>query len=215
VTFGDWPRRRYIAPGQKSVRNDILLSGNSENRSELDKLSLEAILPVNRASGNGLGVIAAGIRLGLGTDGPAGSNNDLSLMEEMDLAAKLQKVTQRDPRALNAEQVLDMATIGGARALHLEAEIGSLEPGKKADLIILALDAPNAVPLYDLYAQVVYSLKGEDVRMVVIGGRVVMQERRVLTIDQRAVISHAREYAEKVKESLEQPQTAPRHSGAH
>jgi 5-methylthioadenosine/S-adenosylhomocysteine deaminase len=78
------------------------------------------------------------MRLGLGTDGPAGSNNDLSLMEEMDLAAKLQKVWHRDPSALNA--ALDMATIGGARALHMESEIGSLEPGKKADLIVLALD---------------------------------------------------------------------------
>jgi 5-methylthioadenosine/S-adenosylhomocysteine deaminase len=149
-------------------------------------------------------MLAAGMRLGLGTDAPAGSNNDLSLMEEMDLAAKLQKVTQRDPRALNAEQALEMATIGGARALHMEAEIGSLEPGKKADLILLGMDAPNAVPVYDLYAQVVYSLKGEDVRTVIIGGRIVMQDRRVLTIDQSGVIAHARAYAEKVKKSLEQ-----------
>ena len=86
---------------------------------------------------------AAGMRLGLGTDGPAGSNNDLNIMEEMDLTAKLQKVTRRDPRALNAEAALEMATIGGARALHMESEIGSLEPGKKADLIILASIPPT------------------------------------------------------------------------
>jgi 5-methylthioadenosine/S-adenosylhomocysteine deaminase len=86
----------------------------------------------------------------------------------------------------------------------MEAEIGSLEPGKKADLILLGMDAPNAVPVYDLYAQVVYSLKGEDVRTVIIGGRIVMQDRRVLTIDQSGVIAHARAYAEKVKKSLEQ-----------
>jgi 5-methylthioadenosine/S-adenosylhomocysteine deaminase len=73
-------------------------------------------------------------------------------MEEMDLAAKLQKVTHMDPRALNAKQALEMATIGGARALHLEGEIGSLEPGKKADLIVVSLNSPNAVPLYDIYA---------------------------------------------------------------
>ncbi len=93
-------------------------------------------------------LLAAGVAVvGLGTDGPAGSNNDMNLMEEMDLAAKLQKVARRDPRALNARQVLEMATIGGARALHMEAEIGSLEPGKKADLIVLGLSAPHAVPL--------------------------------------------------------------------
>ena len=94
-----------------------------------------------------------------------------------------------DPRALNAEQALELATIGGARALHMEKEIGSLEPGKKADLIILDLDSPNAVPLYDLYAQIVYSLKGEEVKTVIIGGRIVMRDRRVLTLDQARVIA--------------------------
>ncbi len=87
-------------------------------------------------------LLAAGVPIGLGTDGPAGSNSDLNLIEEMDLAAKLQKVARRDPRALNARQALEMATVGGARALHMEWEIGSLEPGKKADLIILTLSAP-------------------------------------------------------------------------
>jgi 5-methylthioadenosine/S-adenosylhomocysteine deaminase len=150
-------------------------------------------------------MLAAKMRVGLGTDGPAGSNIDLSLMEEMDLAAKLQKVTRNDPRAQNAEQALELATIGGARALHMENELGSLEPGKKADLITLDLDSPNAVPLYDLYAQIVYSLKGEEVKTVIIGGRIVMKDRRVLTIDQGRVIANARNYAAKVKRSLKQP----------
>jgi 5-methylthioadenosine/S-adenosylhomocysteine deaminase len=145
---------------------------------------------------------AAGMRLGLGTDGPAGSNNDLNIMEEMDLTAKLQKVSRRDPRALNAEAALEMATIGGARALHMESEIGSLEPGKKADLIVLGLDAPNAVPLYDLYAQIVYSLKADDVETVVIGGRIVMRDREVMTIDQAQTVAEARQYAAKVEQSL-------------
>src|SRR5450755_3253943 len=91
---------------------------------------------------------AAGVAVGLGTDGPAGSNNDLDLMEEIDLAAKLAKITRMDPLALNAQAVVEMATIDGARALHMENEIGSLEPGKKADLILISLDAPNAVPMY-------------------------------------------------------------------
>ena len=151
-------------------------------------------------------MLQAGMRLGLGTDGPAGSNNDLDLMEEMDLAAKLQKIARMDPQALRAEQALEMATIGGARALHMESEIGSLEPGKKADLIILGLDAPHTVPLYQVYSQIVYALKASDVETVVIGGRLVMENRGVLTIAEYEVIAKAREYAAKVKRSLATPQ---------
>src|SRR3981189_3447098 len=106
---------------------------------------------------------AAGVAVGLGTDGPAGSNNDLNLMEEMDLTAKLAKISKMDPLALNAKAVVEMATIEGARALHMEKEIGSLEAGKKADLVLIGLDAPNAVPMYDVYAQLAYALKGSDV----------------------------------------------------
>src|SRR5260370_30640980 len=111
---------------------------------------------------------AAGIAVGFGTDGAAGSNNDLSLMEEMDLAAKLQKITKIDPRALGAKAVVEMATIEGARALHMEKEIGSLETGKKADLILIGLDAPNAVPMYDIYAQLPYALKPTDLETLII-----------------------------------------------
>jgi 5-methylthioadenosine/S-adenosylhomocysteine deaminase len=149
---------------------------------------------------------AAGVRLGLGTDGPAGSNNDLDLMEEMDLAAKLQKITRMDPRALTAEQALEMATIGGARALHMEGEIGSLEEGKKADLIVLGMSAPHAVPLYHVYSQIVYALKASDVETVIIAGRMVMQNRRVLTLDEAKVVAKAHEYGAQVKRSLAAPQ---------
>jgi 5-methylthioadenosine/S-adenosylhomocysteine deaminase len=145
---------------------------------------------------------AAGVAVGLGTDGPAGSNNDLDLMEEMDLAAKLAKITRMDPLALNAKAVVEMATIDGARALHLEKEIGSLEPGKKADVIIIGLDAPNAVPMYDIYAQLAYALKASDVETVVIGGRIVMRDRKLLTVDERAAIAKAREYKGKIEASL-------------
>src|SRR6266851_2504581 len=137
---------------------------------------------------------AAGIAVGLGTDGPAGSNNDLDLMEEMDLAAKLQKITKMDPQALGAKAVVEMATIEGARALHLEKEIGSLETGKKADLIIIGQDAPNAVPMYDVYAQLAYALKGSDVETVIIGGRMVMRDRKLLTVDEPSVIAKAKEF---------------------
>jgi len=145
---------------------------------------------------------AAGVAVGLGTDGPAGSNNDLDLMEEMDLAAKLQKVTRMDPQALGAKAVVEMATIEGARALHMEKEIGSLEPGKKADFILIGLDAPNAVPMYDVYAQLAYALKGSDVETVIIGGRVVMRDKKLLTVDEAAVIAKAREFKNKIEASL-------------
>jgi 5-methylthioadenosine/S-adenosylhomocysteine deaminase len=145
---------------------------------------------------------AAGIAVGLGADSPAGSNNDLNLMEEMDLAAKLQKITKMDPRALGAKAVVEMATIEGARALHMEKEIGSLEAGKKADIILLNLDAPNAVPIYDVYSQLAYALKGSDVETVIIGGRVVMRDKKLLTVDEPAVIAKARELKNKIEASL-------------
>ena len=145
---------------------------------------------------------AAGVAVGLGTDGPAGSNNDLDLMEEIDLAAKLAKISKMNPLALGAKDVVAMATIDGARALHMEKEIGSLEVGKKADLILISLDEPNAVPMYDVYAQIAYSLKGSDVETVVIGGRVVMRDRKLLTVDEPAALEKAREYGKSVKASL-------------
>jgi 5-methylthioadenosine/S-adenosylhomocysteine deaminase len=145
---------------------------------------------------------AAGIAVGLGTDGPAGSNNDLDLMEEIDLAAKLAKISKLDPLALNAKAVVEMATIEGARALHLDKEIGSLEPGKKADVVLISLHEPNAVPIYDVYAQIAYSLKASDVDTLVIGGHVVMRDRKLLTVDETGVLEKAREYGESVKRSL-------------
>ena len=149
-------------------------------------------------------MLRAGVRLGLATDGPSGSNNDLNMMEEMDLAAKLVKVTTMDPRQLTAEQALAMATIEGARALHMEKEIGSLEAGKKADFVLLRTDAPHAVPMYGLYSQIVYALKASDVETVAINGRVVMEGRRMLTLNEGQIIARARALAEKVKASLKQ-----------
>ena len=145
---------------------------------------------------------AAGVAVGLGTDGPAGSNNDLDLMEEMDLAAKLAKINRMNPLALNAKAVVEMATIDGAKALHMEKEIGSLEKGKKADLILISLDEPNAVPMYDVYAQLAYALKASDVETVVIDGRVVMRDHKLLTVDEKAAIAKAREYKKTIAASL-------------
>lgn len=142
------------------------------------------------------------LAVGLGPDGPAGSNNDFNLFEEMDLAAKLQKVISGDPRALAAQTVVEMATIRGARALGLEGEIGSLETGKRADLIAVGLDKPHAVPLFNVYSQMVYALKGADVRHVMVNGRAIVQERRVLTLDAPAILAKADEYRVRIAASI-------------
>jgi len=149
-----------------------------------------------------LKMLQAGIPVGLGTDGVAGSNNDHDLMEEMDLAAKLQKVTAGDPSALTASQAFDMATILGAQALGMSKMIGSLESGKRADIISIRLDVPNATPMYGVYSQLVYSLKAADVGDVMVNGRFVVRSRRMLTIDDKAVMAKAEEYRAKVAKSL-------------
>jgi len=146
-------------------------------------------------------MLAAGEPIGLATDGAA-SNNNLDLFEEMDLAAKLQKVARMDPRALPAKQVVEMATINGARALHLEKIIGSLETGKKADLILVDIGAPHDTPMYDVYSELVYASKATDVRTVVIAGNIVMRDRRILTLDEKEILAKAEEYKKKVTSSL-------------
>jgi 5-methylthioadenosine/S-adenosylhomocysteine deaminase len=145
---------------------------------------------------------AIGVAVGLGTDGPSGSNNDLDLMEEMDLAAKLQKISKMDPRALGAKAVVEMATIEGAKAVHLEKEIGSLEPGKKADLILINLNEPNAVPMYDVYSQLAYALKASNVETVIIGGHLIMRDHNLLTVRENEILAKAREYGKRVQTSL-------------
>jgi 5-methylthioadenosine/S-adenosylhomocysteine deaminase len=146
-------------------------------------------------------MLAAGEPIGLATDGAA-SNNNQDMFEEMDLAAKLQKIAGMNPRALPEKQVVEMATINGARALHLEKIIGSLETGKKADLILVDIGAPHATPMYDVYSELVYALKASDVRTVVIAGNVVMRDRRMLTLDEKEILAKAEEYKKKVTSSL-------------
>jgi len=147
-------------------------------------------------------ILSLGIPMGLGTDGVAGSNNDVDMMEEMDLAAKLQKVATGDPQALPAQQAFDMATITGARALGLEKMIGSIEKDKRADLIVIRLDAPHAVPLYNVYSQLVYALKGSDVGDVMVNGKLIVRNRQMLTVDARAVLAKAAAYGLSVSKSL-------------
>jgi 5-methylthioadenosine/S-adenosylhomocysteine deaminase len=169
-------------------------TGLAHNPSSNTKLA-SGIAPVVK-------ILALGVPMGLGTDGVAGSNNDVDLMEEMDLAAKLQKVTTGDPRALPAEQAFAMATILGARALHLDNLIGSIEKGKHADIITIGLDSPNAVPMYNLYSQLVYALKGSDVKDVMVNGKTIVRDRKMLTLDAGAVFAKAAEYRAQVSRSL-------------
>ena len=146
-------------------------------------------------------MMAEDLRLGLGTDGAA-SNNDLSMWEEMDTAAKLHKLISNDPKVMSAEQAFALATIGGARALHMEKEIGSLEIGKRADFVLVNRDALNQIPLYNVYSDLVYATKASDVETVIINGRVVMRDRRLLTLDETAIKESARVFREKVIKSL-------------
>ena len=159
----------------------------------------------NMKTGSGVArvpeLLAAGVTVGLGTDGPA-SNNNLDMFEEMDTASKLQKVVRLDPTALPATTVFEMATLGGARALGLADRIGSLETGKRADLALVDVRTPEATPLYDVYSQLVYDLKGGHVTDVVINGRVIVRERQVTTVDTGEILEKARELQAKVLESL-------------
>ncbi|MBF0112714.1 MAG: amidohydrolase, partial [Desulfamplus sp.] len=127
-------------------------------------------------------IIDSGICVGLGTDGAA-SNNDLDMLLEMDTAAKLHKVFTMNPEALDSKTAVKMATINGARALGLDKITGSLEVGKRADIIVIDISAPHLVPMYNPYSHVVYSATGRDVVLNIIDGKIVMRDRRLFTID--------------------------------
>jgi 5-methylthioadenosine/S-adenosylhomocysteine deaminase len=139
-------------------------------------------------------LLKRGIPVGLGTDGCA-SNNNLDLIQEMDTAAKLQKVHCQDPTVLPAPTTLKMATVNGARILGLEHEVGALAPGMKGDIIVIDLDQPHLTPLYDPYSHLVYAATGADVQTVLVHGRIVVQDRRILSFDLEETLARARELA--------------------
>lgn len=146
-------------------------------------------------------MLAKGLRLGLGTDGAA-SNNDLSIWEEMDTAAKLHKVFAKDPKIVSAEEVFTMATVGGARALHLENIIGSLEAGKRADIVIVDFDSIHQTPMYNVFSHLVYATKSNDVSTVIIDGRLIMRDKNLLTLNESAIKKDANLYSKKIIKSL-------------
>ena len=146
-------------------------------------------------------MLEAGVMVGLGTDGAA-SNNDLDMWEEIRLAAFLQKVNRMDPQVMPAKTVLTMATSGGAEAIGLGDSIGSLEVGKRADIIQVSLDDVHFVPTYDVISHLVYVADEQDVTTVVVDGKVLMKDKEILTIDTERVTKEAKELAAKIQKAF-------------
>lgn len=142
----------------------------------------------------------AEVVVGLGTDGAA-SNNNLDMFDEMDAAAKVHKLVRNDPTVMDARTVLRMATADGAKVVQ-KPDIGSLEKGKTADVIIIDLDRPHLTPLYNIYSQLVYSAGGSEVDTVIINGKLIMENRDILTVDEDEIISRANALAEKIKPTV-------------
>jgi 5-methylthioadenosine/S-adenosylhomocysteine deaminase len=142
--------------------------------------------------------ITAGVNVALGTDGAA-SNNDLDLLGEMRTAALLAKGVAGDARALPAPAALHMATLAGAKALGLDAEIGSLKAGKAADFIALDLGEAAAQPVYNALSQLVYAGARHNVTDVFVAGRALMRERKLLTVDETSAIARAQEWRQKIR----------------
>jgi 5-methylthioadenosine/S-adenosylhomocysteine deaminase len=146
-------------------------------------------------------MLKAGITVGLGTDGCA-SNNTLDMIKEMSTAAKLHKVATLDPTVMDAKTTVRMATINGAKALGLNHLTGSLDIGKKADIILIGLDKPHLTPIYNEYSHLVYAAGGADVDTVIINGKVVMEDRRLLTLNESDIMHQVREIAVNIKKSM-------------
>lgn len=139
-----------------------------------------------------------GVKVGIGTDGVA-SNNDLDLFDEMRTCALSHKLSQNDPAVMDARSVLEAATIGGARLLGMESKIGSIEPGKRADMIMIDLNQPHAHPMYNVYSLVIYSLKGSDVDTVIVDGKVLMAGKNLLSVDEDDLFSQVEKVARQIQ----------------
>ena len=166
---------------------DVKVSHNPESNMKL----ASGIAPVPRLQN-------AGVCVGLGTDGCT-SNNNMDMFSEMDAAAKIHKVNCMDPTVMSAPTVLKMATIDAARTLGLDAVTGSLETGKKADVIVLDTSKPHLTPMYNVYSHLVYAAGGHDVTTSVINGRIVMENRQLLTLDVEKIMADVHQIASSVK----------------
>ena len=144
-----------------------------------------------------------GVRVGLGTDGPM-SGNTLDVIGQLGYVAKVQKLANHDRNIMPAVDVAEMATMGGARALHMEARIGSLEAGKLADVIVFDRDSTTMTPFYDVYSTLVYAASAHDVTMTIIQGRVIMEDRKIKTVDVGGVREHVRSLGGKIAAAVGQ-----------
>jgi 5-methylthioadenosine/S-adenosylhomocysteine deaminase len=169
-------------------KHDVKVAHNPESNMKL----ASGIAPVPE-------LLKRGVCVGIGTDGCA-SNNNLDIFHEMSMAAKLGKIHTRDPAAMNAKSVLRMATIDGARALGLSGITGSLEPGKKADIIILDTRKPHLTPMYNPVSHLVYAARGSDVQTSVINGRLIMEERKLLSLDISKIAGKVMRIAKEISE---------------
>ncbi|EOV9219412.1 amidohydrolase [Proteus mirabilis] len=162
-------------------------------------------ISANTKSAKGVSPVVAmlekGVRIGLGTDGPM-SSNTLTTMNELNLVGKIHKLENKDRAAMPPLTVVEMATIGSAKALHMEDKLGSLESGKLADIIVVDTKAPNMVPMYSPYAALVYGANGSNVRHTIVDGKILMEDRQLLTVDEQAIISEAQNFANKVRQTV-------------
>lgn len=136
-----------------------------------------------------------GVAVGLGTDGAA-SNNNLDVLEEARLAALVHKCASSDPTAIPAQAALRLATMGGAEALGLQEQIGSLEVGKQADLIVLREDSPHLSPRHDIVSRIIYSARAADVELVMVGGEIVVKQGRAVTLNRDVIMSQVQRIVE-------------------
>jgi 5-methylthioadenosine/S-adenosylhomocysteine deaminase len=197
-SLGFWGARTLAAHAVHVTPGDIAILaarhvGVSHNPESNMKLA-SGIAPVEAMR-------KAGVTVGLGTDGAA-SNNDLDMFEAMRQAAFLHKLVAGDPRAIPAPVALEMATIEGARAMGMDREIGSLEAGKRADLLVVSMASARQTPMYDPVSHLVYVTRGDDVQTTIVNGKVLMRDRKVLTLDRRQVLADARLFADKVRAAV-------------
>jgi 5-methylthioadenosine/S-adenosylhomocysteine deaminase len=198
-SIGFWGPRTIAAHGVHVTPDDIRILasrqvGVSHNPESNMKLA-SGTAPVPEMQ-------KAGVAVGLGTDGAA-SNNDLDMFEAMRQAAFLHKLTTNDPKALPASTALRMATIDGARVIGMDREIGSLEPSKRADLIVVSMRSARQTPMYDPLSHLVYVTRGDDVRTTIVNGRILMRDRRVLTMNEAAVLEEAVRWSAKVRQAVQ------------
>lgn len=156
--------------------------------------SAKGVSPVTR-------MLEKGIRVGLGTDGPM-SSNTLTTMNELNLVGKIHKLENKDRSAMPPITVVELATKGSAKAIHMEDKLGSLEVGKLADIIVVDTKSPNMVPMYSPYAALVYGANGSNVRHTIVDGNILMEERNVLTVDEKSIIKDAQQFADNVRQTV-------------